>query len=32
MHGERSQMPEIGLYTVKGGKITEERFMYGAMA
>lgn len=29
MHGERSQMAEIGLYTVKDGKIAEERFMYG---
>lgn len=29
MFGERSQMKEAGLYTVKGGKIIEERFMYG---
>ena len=27
--GERSQMKEVGLYTVKDGKIAEERFMYG---
>ena len=32
IHGERSQMAEIGLYTVKDGKIAEERFMYGAGA
>lgn len=32
IHGERSQMAEIGLYTVKDGKIAEERFMYGATA
>ena len=30
MHGERSQMAEIGLYTVKDGKIAEERFFYAA--
>ena len=30
MDGERSQTAEIGLYTVKDGKISEERFMYGA--
>lgn len=29
MDGERSQMKEVGLYTVKDGKITEERFLYG---
>ena len=29
MFGERSQMKEVGLYTVKDGKIIEERFMYG---
>jgi ketosteroid isomerase-like protein len=29
MHGERTQMAEIGLYTVTDGKITEERFFYG---
>lgn len=27
--GERLQMDEIGLYTVRDGKIVEERFMYG---
>ena len=26
--GARSQMSEVGLYTVKDGKITEEKFMY----
>jgi ketosteroid isomerase-like protein len=26
--GKRVQMEEIGLYTVKDGKITEERFFY----
>ncbi len=26
--GQRMQMREIGLYTVKGGKIVEERFFY----
>ena len=26
--GERSQMKEVGLYTVKDGKITQERFFY----
>ena len=26
--GERVQMDEIGLYTLKGGKIVEERFFY----
>jgi ketosteroid isomerase-like protein len=26
--GQRMQMQEIGLYTVKGGKIIEERFFY----
>ncbi|QUL39153.1 nuclear transport factor 2 family protein [Erythrobacter sp. JK5] len=29
MDGERSQMSEVGLYTVKDGKIAEERFFYG---
>jgi len=29
MFGERTQMAEIGLYSVKDGKITEERFFYG---
>lgn len=29
MQGERSQMKEVGLYTVKDGKIVEERFFYG---
>ena len=29
MGGERSQMSEVGLYTVKDGKIAEERFLYG---
>lgn len=28
MGGERSQMSEIALYTVRDGKIAEERFMY----
>ncbi|MDZ4759627.1 MAG: nuclear transport factor 2 family protein [Alphaproteobacteria bacterium] len=27
--GERTQMDEIGLYTVRDGKIVEERFLYG---
>jgi hypothetical protein len=26
--GQRVTMEEVGLYTVKGGKITEERFFY----
>ena len=26
--GERATMDEVGLYTVKDGKITEERFYY----
>jgi hypothetical protein len=26
--GQRIQMQEVGLYTVAGGKITEEKFMY----
>jgi ketosteroid isomerase-like protein len=26
--GKRMQMKEVGLYTVKGGKVVEERFMY----
>ncbi len=29
MDGERSQMSEVGVYTVKDGKIAEERFFYG---
>jgi ketosteroid isomerase-like protein len=27
-NGQRTQMDEIGLYTVKDGKIVEERFFY----
>ena len=27
--GERMEMDEVGLYTVRDGKIVEERFMYG---
>jgi ketosteroid isomerase-like protein len=27
--GQRNQMEEIALYTVKDGKISEERFFYG---
>jgi len=27
--GERIKMEEVGLYTVKNGKIAEERFFYG---
>jgi ketosteroid isomerase-like protein len=27
--GERGSMDEVGLYTVKHGKIVEERFFYG---
>jgi SnoaL-like domain len=27
--GKRTQMQEVGLYTVKGSKIIEERFFYG---
>ena len=27
--GERNQMDEVGLYTVRDGKIVEERFFYG---
>ena len=27
--GQRATMDEIGIYTVKGGKIVEERFFYG---
>ncbi|MBP7566471.1 MAG: nuclear transport factor 2 family protein [Burkholderiaceae bacterium] len=30
MAGQRIQADEIGLYTVRGGKIVEERFFYGA--
>ncbi|TIO37785.1 MAG: ester cyclase, partial [Mesorhizobium sp.] len=26
--GERVKMDEVGLYTVKNGKISEERFYY----
>lgn len=26
--GQRTQMNEVGLYTVRGGKIVEERFFY----
>ena len=26
--GQRMQMDEVGLYTVKNGKIVEEKFMY----
>ena len=29
MAGRRMQMEEVGLYTVKNGKITEEQFFYG---
>src|SRR5512135_2163342 len=29
MAGKRSQMEEVGLYTVKGGKIVKEEFFYG---
>jgi ketosteroid isomerase-like protein len=28
--GQRTQMDEVGLYTVKGGKIVEERFFFGS--
>ena len=28
--GDRSQMSEVGVYTVKDDKIVEERFFYGA--
>ena len=27
--GERRSMDEVGLYTIRNGKITEERFFYG---
>jgi ketosteroid isomerase-like protein len=27
--GQRMQMTEIGLYTVRDGKVVEERFLYG---
>ncbi|MEL6876803.1 MAG: nuclear transport factor 2 family protein [Pseudomonadota bacterium] len=30
MDGERSQMKEVGVYTVKDGKVAEERFFYGS--
>jgi len=29
MAGKRTQMEEVGLYTVKGGKIVKEEFFYG---
>ncbi|MEP0191352.1 MAG: nuclear transport factor 2 family protein [Erythrobacter sp.] len=29
MMGERSQSQETGVYTVKDGKVVEERFFYG---
>jgi ketosteroid isomerase-like protein len=29
--GQRFQMEEIGLYTVRNGKIVEEKFLYGGM-
>jgi ketosteroid isomerase-like protein len=29
--GQRVQMNEIGLYTVRDGKIAEERFFYPTM-
>jgi ketosteroid isomerase-like protein len=29
--GQRMQMEEVGLYTVKNGKIVEERFFYPTM-
>lgn len=29
--GKRSHMQEVGLYTVRDGKISEERFFYPAM-
>ena len=28
--GQRMQMDEVGVYTVKDGKIAEERFFYGS--
>ena len=27
--GARMQMDEMGVYTVKGGKVVEERFFFG---
>ncbi len=30
MDGERTQSSEVGLYTVKDGKVAEERFFYGS--
>ena len=30
MGGERTQTAEVGLYTVRDGKIAEERFFYGS--
>lgn len=29
MDGQRNQMGEVGVYTVKDGKVAEERFFYG---
>ncbi len=29
MDGERSQMKEVGVYTVRDGKVADERFFYG---
>jgi hypothetical protein len=31
MTGQRMQMDEVGLYTVRDGKIVSERFLYGKM-
>jgi hypothetical protein len=28
--GERMKLDEVGIYTLKNGKIAEERFFYGA--
>ena len=28
-NGQRMQMKEVGLYTVKDGKVVEEKFLYG---
>ena len=30
--GKRVKMDEVGLYTVKGGKIVEERFFFGSQS
>ncbi|MBV7259628.1 nuclear transport factor 2 family protein [Erythrobacter crassostreae] len=30
MFGERTKSSEVGIYTLKDGKIVEERFLYGA--